>query len=114
MSNETRRSGLVISMLQAGLLGIVLGLSGYLLLGVLFEMPARAQGSGPGPMAMQGPPPFGPGGFPGGEERKLVKQFDKDGDKWLNQAERKAAREFLASEPSRGFGRRGGFRGVSA
>ena len=26
----------------------------------------------------------GPGGFPGGEERKLVAQFDKDGDKRLN------------------------------
>ncbi len=98
-------------MVQAGLLGIVAGLTGYVLLGVVLETPARAQGQGPAAGGFQGPPPFGPGGFPGGEERKLVAQFDKNGDKWLNQAERKAAREFLASEPARGFGRRGGFRG---
>jgi hypothetical protein len=46
-------------------------------------------------------PRFGPGGGPPGmmrEELKLVKQFDKDGDKRLNATERKAAREFLAKE----------------
>jgi spore coat protein CotH len=68
-----------------------------------------------------GGPPFafkGPGGF-GGQERKLVKQFDKDGDGRLNAEERKAAREFLKEEggfrgrgpggfgPPGGFGRRG-------
>ena len=51
--------------------------------------------------AQQGPPPGGrgpggpggPGGFGGFNmpERELVKQFDKDGDKKLNAAERKAA-----------------------
>jgi spore coat protein CotH len=67
-----------------------------------------------------GPPPFGPGGFgpggPGGmnQETKLVKQFDKDGDKRLNTEERKAAREFLSKEralrgPGGPGGRRGGF-----
>lgn len=66
-----------------------------------------------------GPPPFGPGGFgpggPGGmnQETKLVKQFDKDGDKRLNAEERKAAREFITKQkahrgPGPG-GRRGGF-----
>lgn len=63
-----------------------------------------------------GPPPGGPGGRfggppPGGvrEDRKVVSQFDKDGDKRLNLAERKAAREFLAKEPTerRGPGGRG-------
>ena len=60
-----------------------------------------------------GPPPFGPGGFgpggPGGmmQETKLVKQFDKDGDRWLNNDERKAAREFLQKERAEGRGRRG-------
>ena len=43
-----------------------------------------------------------------GEERKIVKDFDKDGDKRLNASERAAAREKLASEPKRGFGPRGG------
>jgi hypothetical protein len=69
---------------------------------------------GPG---FDGPPPFGPGGFgpggPGGmhQVRKLVKQFDRDGNGWLNGAERKAAREFLAKEGGSGFrgpGGRGG------
>ena len=83
-SHETRRHGLTISMVQAGLLGIVAGLTGYVLLGVVLETPARAQGQGPAAGGFQGPPPFGPGGFPGGEERKLVAQFDKNGDKWLN------------------------------
>jgi hypothetical protein len=63
-------------------------------------------------------PPFG-GGFPPGQgggrfggppgmnqEIKLVKQFDKDGDKRLNNAERKAARAFLRS--GNGGGRRFG------
>ncbi len=54
-----------------------------------------------------GPPGFGPGGpgGPMGQPRKLVKQFDKDGDGRLNAAERKAAREFLKKEGGgRGFG----------
>jgi spore coat protein CotH len=64
-----------------------------------------------------GPPPFGrggpggPGGFMG-QQRKLVKQFDKNGDGWLNKDERQAAREFLKKDGAGrgGFGRgRGGF-----
>jgi len=53
----------------------------------------RGPGRGPG-----GPGgPGGRGGFPpmGMSERKLVKDFDKDGDGKLNAAERKAARESL-------------------
>jgi len=50
----------------------------------------------------------GPGGPPMGGERKLVDQFDKDGDKRLNTAERNAAREFLASNPGGGPGGPGG------
>src|SRR5689334_1214985 len=65
-----------------------------------------------------GPPPgFGPGGFgrggrggPGMEQRtKVLEKFDKDGKGYLNAEERKAAREYLASN-GRG-GRRGGFGG---
>jgi hypothetical protein len=58
---------------------------------------------------------FGRGGpGPGGlqADTKLVKQFDKDGDKRLNATERKAAREFLQKERAEGRGpRRPGFRG---
>jgi len=73
---------------------------------------------GDGPPGFGGPPPFGPGGpgGPGGmmqQEIKLVKKFDKDGDKRLNAEERKAAREYLSQQGQRrgpggpGFGRRG-------
>ena len=51
------------------------------------------------------------GGFGGPmqQERKVLAQFDKNGDKRLDTAERKAAREWLASQPAGGFGgRRGG------
>jgi Ca2+-binding EF-hand superfamily protein len=82
-----------------------------------------------GPPGFDGPPPFGPDGFgpggpgPGGPggmmaEKKLVKQFDENGDGWLNREERKAAREFLSQQGDNrgrggprgpgGFGRRGG------
>jgi hypothetical protein len=77
-----------------------------------------APGDGP-PGFDGGPPPFGPGGFgpggPGGmmqQEVKLVKKFDKDGDKHLNAEERLAARAFLSQERSgRGSGGAGGRRG---
>jgi hypothetical protein len=52
----------------------------------------------------------GPGGFggpPGGETRKLVEKFDKDGDGRLNKEERQAARESLKKERPGGFGPRG-------
>jgi hypothetical protein len=63
-----------------------------------------------------GPPPGDRrGGGPGGvqEDTKLVKQFDKDGDKRLNADERKAAAEFLEKETAEGRGaRRPGPRGT--
>src|SRR5687768_16425548 len=60
----------------------------------------------------KGRPKKGPGGpdvftGPGGQKRQLVKQFDKDGDGWLNKAERQAAREFIKKNPRKGPG--GGF-----
>jgi len=55
-----------------------------------------------GPMTAQGP-----GGMMM-SERKLVDQFDKDGDKRLNADERKAAREFMATNAASGRGGRGG------
>ncbi|MFT3685225.1 MAG: CotH kinase family protein [Phycisphaerales bacterium] len=65
-----------------------------------------------------GPPPFGPMRGPGGggmgpggpmgQERKLIKQFDTDGDGKLNAAERAAARESIkkdkANRPNRMMG----------
>lgn len=52
--------------------------------------------------------PGGPGGFGGpggmGQRTKLLEKFDKDGDGYLNAAERKAARESVASQPRRGRG----------
>ena len=65
--------------------------------------PAGAQGpGGPGQM---GP---GPGGMgPAQQERQVVAQFDKDGDKRLNAAERRDARMWLESQPAAGRGRGG-------
>ncbi len=59
-----------------------------------------------------GPPPgFGPGGpgGPMGQERKLVKQFDKDADGRLGQAERQSARLAIKKERGGGGRGRGGF-----
>ena len=65
---------------------------------------------------------FGGGGFGGGfggpggavrswTARQTAAQFDKDGKGYLNSAERKAAREYLATQPRRGRGGFGGGRG---
>lgn len=50
----------------------------------------------------------GPRGGPPSGELKVVKQFDRNGDNWLNAEERSAARSFVQAE-GRGF--RGGGRG---
>lgn len=88
--------------------------------------PPAFDGSPGGPPAFDGPPPFGPDGFrpppgfgpsgfgpggfggPGGlnQERKVVAQFDQDGDGRLNNDERKAARAWLKTQG--GGGRLGG------
>ena len=52
--------------------------------------------------ALQGGPPRG---MPMRQERRIVANFDKDGDKRLDTAERAAAREFLKQNPEP---RRGG------
>ena len=55
----------------------------------------------------------GPGGFgfgpPGGQERKLVAEFDKNKDGWLNAEERKPAREEAKKGARPGFGGPKGF-----
>ena len=74
----------------------------------------------PGEPPGGGPPPFGQGGrggFGGVQpDLKIVARFDKDGDKRLNAAERKAALEYMTGQggrggPGGGRGRIGGFRG---
>lgn len=64
---------------------------------------------GPPPGGGFGPPPGG--GFGQQPEVKLLDQFDKDGDKMLDAAERKAARAHIAANPlprgRGGFGRGG-------
>lgn len=68
--------------------------------------------AGAAPFA-QGPPMgpgMGPGGGPNQPTRLLVAQFDADKDGRLNTAERKAARDFLATAPAQGRGGGGGGR----
>jgi spore coat protein CotH len=55
-----------------------------------------------------GGPPGGFGGPPGGQTRKILKEFDKDGNGWLDAEERKAARA-KAKEGNRRPGGFGGF-----
>jgi hypothetical protein len=64
-------------------------------------------GFGP-PPGFPGPGGRGPGGFGPGQRSKLLDQFDKDKDGFLNAVERKAAREHLAANPRPGRGGRGG------
>jgi len=71
----------------------------------LAQPPDFGPGFGPPPGGFGGPM----GGGPMGGTRKVLEQFDKEGKGWLNAAERKKAREYLATQPSGGFGRRGGF-----
>jgi len=64
----------------------------------------------PGGMGKGGMGGFGP---PGGEPKKIVKEFDKNGDGWLNAEERARARESVKNSGGgfggKGFGGKGGF-----
>ncbi|HUS36201.1 MAG TPA: CotH kinase family protein [Verrucomicrobiae bacterium] len=61
--------------------------------------PPPRDGNGPPPFGPGGGPPFGP---PGPQaEIKLLKKFDKDGDKFLTGDERKAALDHLQAERAR-------------
>src|SRR4051812_47573557 len=67
--------------------------------------PPPRDGNGPRPFGPGGGQPFGP---PGPQaEIKLLKRFDKDGDKFLTGEERKAALDHLKEErakrPRRGM-----------
>jgi spore coat protein CotH len=96
-------------------------LSSFQTLAFLTVLPtlALAQG-GPGG-GFGGPGGRGGGGFGGFTDvRKVMSQYDKDGDKTLNLAERKAAYEALSAQGGggfgggRGFGGRGGQTGPAA
>jgi hypothetical protein len=77
---------------------------------LLVAVPLRGQTSAEGPPVVppqaeergpdRGRPGFGPPGPMMMEERKIVKAFDKDGDKRLNREERAAAREYLKKNPA--------------
>ncbi len=84
---------------------VAVGLGGFLLVAAAASGSAQPPGGGPG----------GPGGFmPPWEQapRKLLAQFDKNGDGWLNAVERQAARDSLKKDAGQrgpgGFGP-GGF-----
>jgi hypothetical protein len=68
-----------------------------------FSAPPAGGGFGRGPGGPGfGPPGAGGPGGPGGRDREVVKQFDKNEDGWLNNDERKLAREFLKTQPRPG------------
>jgi spore coat protein CotH len=105
-----------VTRVQAGLLMLVLAMAVAAAVMMLGARSARAQGPGTG--APVPPPPQGGGfgrGGPMSEERKIVAQFDRDANERLDAAERKAAREWLATSGNgpRRFGGRGG-RGLEA
>ena len=76
---------------------------------------AQRQGGFPFPPPdRQDFPPFGPRGGRGGpnaEDIKIVKQFDKNNDGWLNRSERKPARDYARTVGRGGIGGPGGPRG---
>ena len=116
MSNETAtperaRVEHRLTLLQCWLLVLALVLAGCAAWW-LVPAPAQAQGQrgpGGGPPGPAGPGGRGPGGF-APPEQKIVTQFDKDKNGHLDTEERKAAREWLATNggPRPGFGGRAG------
>ena len=67
-------------------------------------------GFGPGGFGPGGPGRGGPGG-PRREERKILKQFDKDENEWLDETERAIARKEVQAQQTSGGGRAFGGRG---
>lgn len=102
--------------LVAGLLGVLM-LFSYARARPQDPQPAASKtadtGRRPGGQEDSGVSPWGPGAGPNfmGQDRKLVKEFDRDGDKVLNREEREAAREALKKEREKEGKRRavGGF-----
>ena len=78
---------------------------------LMAQSPGAFVGPGGGGRTRMGGRP-GRGFGPGEEETKILKQYDKNGDGYLNAQERKAAREALGGRMSDGFFR-GGLGGAS-
>lgn len=88
---------------------LITAASSTLLLAAASFVPVGAQDVLIGPGGPGGPG-RGPGGFGGRQDMEVAKEFDKDGDGFLNRAERDEAREFVRKERAAGRGA-GGFGG---
>ncbi len=105
-----RKRGRWVTMVQVSLLLVALALCGYVAMEAFKPKPVvpmrfvggRGGFGGPGArgqgMGMRGMPQV---------DRKIVKDFDKNGDQRLDKAERVAARDWLRTQPGAGFGRFG-------
>ena len=103
-----RKSGRWITVVQVVLLMVALVLCGYVAMHAFKPKPVRpaARFVGGSGFAVRGARGQGLRGMPQ-VDRKIVKDFDKDGDKRLDKAERAAARESLRTQPGARFGRFG-------
>jgi hypothetical protein len=95
-----------VTIVQVVLLMVALVLSGYVAIQAFKPKPitpvTRFVGSGGG-FGGRGARGQGIRGMPQ-IDRKIVKDFDKNGDNRLNTAERAAAREWLRTQSAAGFG----------
>jgi len=103
-----RNWGRWTTVVQLALLTVALALSAYVAIQAFKPKPVT-------PAVRFVPPRFNDRGmrgqFTGGmpqTDRKVVKDFDKNGDRRLDRLERTAAREWLRKQGNRGFGRFGG------
>src|SRR5262245_56227011 len=78
--------------------------AGFCVVGTFWILTTAVMAQPPG----QGGGPGGPGGFGPGmrQTRKILKEFDTNSDGWLNDTERRAARESLKQSGNAGGGRR--------
>ncbi len=104
-----RNWGRWITVVQLGLLSMALALSAYVAIQAFKPKPVA-------PAVRFAPDRFGAGrgargqfmrGMPQ-QDRKIVKDFDKNGDQRLDRAERSAAREWLRTQGNASFDRFGG------
>jgi hypothetical protein len=105
-----------VTVAQVGLLTIALGLAGYVAVQTLRPKPAPARvgpRAGRGFNGGRGQAGMGMRGMPR-PDRKILKEYDKNGDHRLDTAERAAAREVLQSERLGAFGPRGRPGGLNA
>jgi len=114
-TSDRRNRGRWITVVQLGLLSVALALSAYVAIQAFKPKPvaptvrfaADRFGAGRGTRGqfMRGMPQ---------QDRKIVKDFDKNGDRRLDRAERTAAREWLRTQGNGSVDRFGGGRGRTA